>query len=173
MKKLICVLLLFALLLCVSCNRVITDAVPPLSQTDGPAGSADPKNTGTAHEPNDPATPDKSRVYLEISSDTFAVGDVIKYTYVNNTGLAVNILSIPRLEIETATGWEPVPFCDGVGFCGTPDSIAANSRSLEWELDTEMLYGSALESGRYRLSLSIVDVEYKPVDSIHADFEVV
>lgn len=155
MKKLIYFLTICVLLFCASCTTICEP--PPSSGTDESNVVVD--------------TPDISGIYLEIS-DKFAAGDIITYTYVNNTDAAINIPSIPRLEQKTSDGWSEVSVRVGVMSCVTPDSIAARSRSLEWELDTEFLYGSALEPGIYKLSFQLSDDEYKPTDIIYAMFEV-
>lgn len=173
MKKLILIFVVCALLICTSCGKILNDIKPPLSDTGESDAAATPSPGGTtAPDPGSTGISDVDGLYLEISGEKYAAGEKIKYTYINNTDAAVNILSIPHLEQKTSGGWVEVPFCDGVGFCGTPDSIAANSRSLEWELDTETLYGGALVAGIYKLSLSIVDDKYDPVGAIQAEFEV-
>ena len=112
--------------------------------------------------------------YLRLAARTFMAGNMITYTYVNETETPVNILSIPRLErLSEEGGWVVVPFCENVGFCGTPDTVEAKSHSIQWSLDAELLYGGALETGTYRLTFAVLDDDFTEIDTISNEFDVV
>ena len=170
MKKTIAILALLTLLLYASCAKTITDDAPPLSEGVGntpPQSTALPPVTST---PEITATLPKIR--LEIAQSPVSHMQTVTYTYVNDTDAAVNIVAIPHLERRAPDGWVPVEFSDNIGFCGTPDCLASNSRSLDWPLDAEYLYGKPLDAGFYRLSFDVVDDNYEVADVIFADFEV-
>lgn len=120
-----------------------------------------------------PDETDARPFYLELSGERFTAEQTISYIYVNNTDERINVLAIPRLEKDTENGWLELPFKENVGFCGTPDGVAAMDRSTEWTLDVENLYGAPLEAGRYRLSFDVVDDDYEKFDEIFGEFEIV
>ena len=170
MKKTVCLIifctltLLCTLCICTACHTIV-DPGPPLS------GSA----TAVPHPSTLPETPEiaapAEKIRLEMSPLMSESGQQdIKYTYINDTNAAVNILAIPCLEVKTPDGWKNVEFSENIGFCGTPDCLAANSRSLDWTLDVEYLYGGPLDAGTYRLSFDILDNNYNPTDVISAEF---
>ena len=173
MKKMLCALSVGALLICSACAVTLPDSLPPLS-----GGAATPPLISEAPEtPSDFVSPDntvetKPDYSMEITQQPSETGQNITYVYVNNTGSAVNILAIPLLEKMTPEGWKTVEFAHGTGFCGTPDCLAANSRSLEWTLDTEMLYGGPLDAGLYRLSFDIVNDNYNKTGVLSSEFNV-
>ena len=172
MKKIITILALFALL-CASCTDTIIDEQPPLA--DGseayPHQSVAP-DTPAVTAPACDSVAELPDIRLEITNIPSGDGQSVTYAYINDTDVAINIMAIPHLEIKTPDGWAPVEFSDNIGFCGTPDCLASNSRSLDWTLDTEYLYGKPLDTGFYRLSFDVVDVNYELADVIFADFEV-
>lgn len=85
--------------------------------------------------------------------DGCLVTDRLPVYFINNTGKEGYALSIPHLERKNESGeWEPVPWKDGVGFCGTPDPLPMGGRA--WSEDIPMLWG-ALEDGAYRLSYEV------------------
>jgi len=162
MKKLILFIVLSVLLLCPACFSVIPDQLPPLS-----GGAETPASSPTAEIPAP-----QPEFRMEINSLSAKFGHDITYVFINDTDSAVNIVSIPHLERKTSEGWEDVEFAENIGFCGTPDCLAAFSRSIEWTLETEYLYGGSLAAGIYRLSFDIVDDDYYPSDTISAVFDV-
>ncbi len=90
--------------------------------------------------------------------------DAVTYTITNTTGESINVVMVPTLErCIGRDAWEPVPM-EGVGFCGTPDTIEdtyTGEIKLSW-------YGDALVAGEYRLSFSQVDDSYEVLETISA-----
>lgn len=79
----------------------------------------------------------------------------LTFTIVNDSGADAQILFIPTLERETAEGgWEPVPFLDTVGFCGTLSTLPAGEK--DWGEDLAFLWGS-LPGGEYRIRYTVTD----------------
>ena len=175
MKRLVTILTLCTLLFCASCTETITDNLPPLSdivEAAPPQQSIAPEAPEVTAPQIDSPVMQPPDIRLEISQSPPDSRQLITYTYINGTDKAVNIVAIPRLERAIPEGWETVEFSGNVGFCGTPDCLAAHSRSLEWTLDTEYLYGGALDAGLYLLSFEVVDDNYEIMDMISGVFSV-
>ena len=81
------------------------------------------------------------------------VSDRLPVRFINNTGEDGYVLDIPHLERKNEAGeWEPVPWREDVGFCGTPSPLPVEGR--DWSEDLRCLWG-ALEDGEYRLSYEV------------------
>lgn len=79
----------------------------------------------------------------------------LEFSFVNDSGGDAEVLLIPTLEKLTVEGqWEAVPFCDQIGFCGTPDPLPQGRR--DWSEDLTYLWGG-LADGDYRLSFTVAD----------------
>ena len=77
------------------------------------------------------------------------------------------VVLIPTLERLIDGEWTALQ-PEGVGFCGTPDTI---EDELEYELPLEW-YRDSLEAGTYRLSFSMVEEEnYEQIGIVSADFD--
>lgn len=76
----------------------------------------------------------------------------VPYRISNNTGEACDIILIPKLErnlgLQYEDKWEQIALKDGVGFCGTPDTIDAG-KIYDGEVDLSNF--NDLPTGRYRL----------------------
>lgn len=120
--------------------------------------------------PESPAdTPQAENIFLTAADTPLASDSVIAYTIHNNTGKAVSVLLIPRLERKTADAWKPVAFGEGVGFCGVPDTIEADYTG-EVPLS---FYGSGITPGDYRLSFDVTHPKtYEPQTSITSEFAI-
>ena len=99
----------------------------------------------------------------------------IPYTFQNWTGADVLVVPIPTLYSIDADGTsvriELAPSDEPIGFCGTPDYIAAGVFSAR-TLPVSMLY-EPLKPGLYRLDFDVVSEDYSAVDVISAEFTVV
>lgn len=99
--------------------------------------------------------------------DGCLVTDRLPVHFINNTGKDGQVLSIPHLERKNEAGeWEPVPWKEGVGFCGTPDPLPAEGR--EWSEDLLYLWGG-LEDGTYRLSYE-AGATFRTEDMVYGEF---
>ena len=171
MKKLVIILLLCSVLIFSTFVKLLPYNKPPLADivTAPPQESDEPVFTEDTPPADEPVAP-QPKYHMEVELTPLIQGQKIKYVFINNSNKALNILAIPHLEIKTPDGWQTVEFSEKIGFCGTPDCLAANSRSIEWALDVELLYGGPLEQGHYQLSFEMVDDDYNTIGVISADF---
>lgn len=157
------------LLLCVSCAATgLTVIQTPSPISDDIPVSDDPQKTETGGNSEDEDAP----LLVVMTSDGFTVGEPITYKFMNMSDSTANILNIPRLYKGTEHESNLLPYADGVGFCGTPDCIAANSASLEWTLDAEYLFGSELSPGSYLLAFDVLNDDYDVICTLYTEFEI-
>lgn len=171
MKKLVLGILVCTLLLTSACaaNGTVIE-LPPLPENSAAEGLAD---TGAPISPDIFAPGFSAPVDVEMTADTYKSGDIISYKFINRRDTAVNILNIPSLYEITPNGLEVIKLSDTVGFCGTPDCLAANSESLLWTLDPSELYDSPLNPGQYLLKFNVLDDDYNLIDFISCDFKII
>ncbi len=159
MKKIV-VLLLTVLLCLTACStgekaKTGQPPAPPPVSTPEPVSVPTPEPE-PAPEPEPVPEPDYALFISDqpISTvDGCLVTDRLPVRFINNTGEDGCVLDIPHLERQNAVGeWEPVPWKEGVGFCGTPSLLPAEGR--DWSEDMRYLWGP-LEDGTYRLSYEV------------------
>ncbi len=97
-----------------------------------------------------------SPVHLEFSPaeylfDRNETSPAIAYQLHNSTGEAVSFLAHPSLERLEGGQWQPVPWKDGVGVCGTQDPLPEEYSSL---LPLHTFY-EPLPAGQYRLGFPV------------------
>ncbi len=82
----------------------------------------------------------------------------VPYRMANYTDEACHIVLIPKLErnlgLQFEDKWEEVPFKDGIGFCGTPDTIDGGE---VYDGEVDLSNFNDLPTGCYRLSFESFD----------------
>lgn len=169
--------LLLAAALCLSFAACAAKDAPAGPEEPDPAPSqpADPapmSQPEPAEEPGPEPEPEADYA-LYISDqpiptvDGCLATDRLPVRFINNTGKDGHVLDIPHLERKNESGeWEPVPWKDGVGFCGTPSALPAEGR--DWSEDLLYLWGT-LEDGTYRLSYEVGDT-FDTEDMAYGEF---
>ncbi|MDY3619187.1 immunoglobulin-like domain-containing protein [Agathobaculum sp.] len=145
-----CLLLPFALAACGT--QADTNTIDP--------ADTDPAMLSSTDEPEP--------LRIELPADSFSASDErIAYTVVNDSGEALEISPVPRLEAKTEDGWQKVEFAD-VGFCGTHDLLEVSQDDV-LELD----WFDPLPPGSYRIVRSIYEAQSTddtPPAQISAEF---
>ncbi len=150
--------LLLAAVMGLSLSACAAETPPP----EEPAGKSAPtavQSVAAAEPAEEPPPAPEPDYVLHISDQPIPmaegclVTDRLPVRFINNTGEEGYVLDIPHLERKNEEGaWEPVPWKEGVGFCGTPSLLPAGGR--EWSEDLLYLWGP-LEEGDYRLSYEV------------------
>ena len=96
---------------------------------------------------------DTRTLWLKTEQTIYPEGiEQINYDVVNQTGDAVAVAFVPRLERAAANGWEPVE-CEGL-FCGTPDPLEEGV--VQHTVNMAEWFPTA-GPGTYRLSVTAYD----------------
>lgn len=163
--------LLLAAALCLSFAACAAKDAPagPEETDSAPSQPADPAPMSQP-EPAEEPEPDYALCISDQpipTVDGCLVTDRLPVRFINNTGKDGHVLDIPHLERKNESGeWEPIPWKDGVGFCGTPSALPAEGR--DWSEDLLYLWG-ALEDGEYRLSYEVGDT-FDTEDMAYGEF---